>query len=79
MQMKFTAFILMNVNLGCETAVLNTLKRTPGFVKVFYVFGDYDIVAKVSANSPDELNQIVSQVRKLANIKSTTTMIVREL
>jgi hypothetical protein len=42
-------------------------------------FGDYDRIANVSANTFDELNQIVSNVRKIGNVRSTATIITREL
>jgi len=77
--MKFKAFIMINVNLGCETEVLKALKNVQGFDEAFYVLGDYDIIVKVSANTLDELNQIVSHVRKMGNVRSTTTMITREV
>lgn len=78
-QMKFKAFILINVNLGCETEVLKALKKVQGLEEAFYVLGDYDIIANVTANTIDELNQIVSHVRKIGNVRSTSTMITREL
>jgi DNA-binding Lrp family transcriptional regulator len=77
--MKFKAFIMMNVNLGCEVDVLKALRKVQGFDEAFYVLGDYDIIAKVSANTIGELNQIVSHVRKIGNVRSTATMITREL
>jgi len=77
--MKFKAFILMNVNLGCETEVLKALKEVQGFDGAFYVLGDYDIIANVSANTIEGLNQIVSHVRKIGNVRSTSTMITRDL
>ena len=77
--MKSSAFILMNVNLGCETEILQALEKVQGLEEAFYVFGDYDIIAEVNANTIDELNQIVSQIRKLRNVRSTVTMIKREL
>jgi DNA-binding Lrp family transcriptional regulator len=77
--MKFKAFIMMNVNLGCEADVLKALRNIQGFDEAFYVLGDYDIIVKVSANTIDELNQIVSHVRKIENVRSTATMITREL
>jgi DNA-binding Lrp family transcriptional regulator len=77
--MRFQAFVLMNVDLGCEIDVLKALKKIQGFDEAFYVFGDYDIIAKVTAKTIDELNQIVSHIRKLGNVQSTTTMITREL
>jgi DNA-binding Lrp family transcriptional regulator len=77
--MKFQAFVLMNVDLGCEIDVLKALMKIKGFDEAFYVYGDYDIIAKVTAKNIDELNQIVSDVRKLRNVRSTATMITREL
>jgi DNA-binding Lrp family transcriptional regulator len=77
--MKLSAYVLINVNLGCEIEVLEALRNVQGFEEAFYVFGDYDMIAKVTANTMEELNQTVSQVRKLANIKSTATIISRDL
>jgi len=70
---------MMNVNLGCETEVLKALRNIQGFDEAFYVLGDYDIIVRVSANTLDELNQIVSHVRKMGNVRSTATMITREI
>ena len=78
-QVKFKAFILMNVSLGCETEVLKALRKVQGLEEAFYVLGDYDIISNVTANTIDELDQIVSHVRKIGNVRSTSTMINREL
>jgi DNA-binding Lrp family transcriptional regulator len=77
--MKLSAFVMINVNLGCETEVLRALRDVQGFDEAFYVLGDYDIIAKITAKSIDELNQIVTDIRRLQNVKATTTMITREL
>jgi len=77
--MKLQAFVLMNVDLGCEIDVLKALMKIHGFDEAFYVYGDYDIIARVTAKTIDELNEIVSDVRKLGNVRSTATMITREL
>jgi hypothetical protein len=77
--MEFRAFILINVNLGCEHEVLQALRDVEGFDSAFYVLGDYDIIVSISAKSIDGLNHTVSQVRQFRNVRSTATMIVREL
>jgi DNA-binding Lrp family transcriptional regulator len=77
--MKFKAFILINVNLGCEAEILKAVKKVTGFDEAFYVFGDYDIIVRVTVSTVDELNHAVSQIRKLGNVKLTSTMITREL
>jgi DNA-binding Lrp family transcriptional regulator len=77
--MMVEAFVLINVNLGCETEIMRGLRKLHGFKEVFYVWGDYDIIAKVSARTIDELNQIVVSVRNLRNVRATSTMITRKL
>jgi DNA-binding Lrp family transcriptional regulator len=58
--------------------VLKALRNVQGFDEAFTVLGDYDIVAKVTAKTMDELNQSVTHMRRLQNVRSTTTMITRE-
>jgi DNA-binding Lrp family transcriptional regulator len=76
--MKLNAFVLINVNLGCESEVLKALTSVQGFEEAFVVLGDYDIVVRVTARTMDELNQSVSHIRKLQNVRSTATMITRD-
>ncbi len=43
------------------------------------VYGVYDFIVKIKADSRDKLKEIVtSQVRRLKKVRSTTTMIVTE-
>jgi DNA-binding Lrp family transcriptional regulator len=76
--MKLKAFILINVNLGCETEVLKALRSVQGFDEAFFVLGDFDVVVRVTAKTMDELNESVTSIRRLPNVRSTTTMITRE-
>ena len=77
--MKLNAFILMKVDLGCESKILRALEAIPGLDNAFYVFGDYDMIATVSTNSIEGLTEVVSKIRRVGNVKSTSTMIAREL
>ncbi|MGB9727833.1 MAG: Lrp/AsnC ligand binding domain-containing protein [Nitrososphaeria archaeon] len=71
------ALVLINVEMGSEVEVLKSLRKMDGVVEAFAVYGNYDVVAKVQAESLDKLNQIVTgKIRKMENVKSTQTMIV---
>ncbi|MGQ9781356.1 MAG: Lrp/AsnC ligand binding domain-containing protein [Nitrososphaeria archaeon] len=71
------AIVLINVEIGSEADVLKALKKIEGVEQAFAVYGIYDVVANVKADALDKLNDIVTkQIRKIENIKSTTTMIV---
>ncbi|MFX0209777.1 MAG: Lrp/AsnC ligand binding domain-containing protein [Candidatus Heimdallarchaeota archaeon] len=73
------AFVLVNAEIGSEDEVLEDLKSTKGVVGAWIVYGVYDIVAKVEADTMDELKEIITtNIRGLDNVRSTLTMIVVE-
>lgn len=73
------AFVLINTEIGSEAEVLKTLKDVEGVVEAYAVYGVYDVVAKITADSMDKLKEIVTwHVRRLDKVRSTLTMIVVE-
>jgi len=73
------AVILINTNVGTEDEVLNQLKQIPEVKEAYITYGIYDIVAIIEAEKFDELRSVVvNKIRKLTNVKSTTTLIVVE-
>ncbi len=73
------ALVLMNAELGHETNVINELKKTPNVTEVYAVYGVYDIIVKVEAESMEKLREaIATRLRKISGIKSTLTMIIVE-
>ena len=73
------AFVLINTEIGSENEVLGDLKKIDAVKEAYMVYGVYDVVAKVSANTMDKLKEIVTwHVRRLDKVRSTLTMIVIE-
>jgi len=73
------AFVLMNTEIGSEGEVLKSLRNIPGVEEAYSVYGVYDIIAKVKAESMDKLKDIVTwRIRRLEKVRSTLTMIVIE-
>ncbi|MBS7606525.1 MAG: Lrp/AsnC ligand binding domain-containing protein [Candidatus Bathyarchaeia archaeon] len=73
------AFVLINTEIGSEGEVLNELKKVEGVEEAYSVYGVYDIVAKVRAESMEKLKDIVTwRIRRLNKVRSTLTMIVIE-
>ena len=73
------AFVLINAEIGSEDAVVKELKSVANVKEAYMVYGVYDIVAKVSADTMDKLKEIITwKVRRLNKVKSTLTMIVIE-
>jgi DNA-binding Lrp family transcriptional regulator len=73
------ALVLMNAELGHETTLVNELKKTPNVTEVYAVYGVYDVIVKVEAESMEKLREaIATKLRKLGGVKSTLTMIIVE-
>jgi len=73
------ALVLMNAELGHETMLVNELKKTPNVTEVYAVYGVYDVIVKVEAESMEKLREtIATKLRRISGIKSTLTMIIVE-
>lgn len=73
------AFVLINAEIGSEGEVLNELRKVEGIEEACSVYGVYDIVAKVRAESMEKLKDIVTwKIRRINKVRSTLTMIVIE-
>jgi len=71
------AFVLINAEIGAEDEVIIALNKITNVVEAHVVYGAYDIVAKVEAESMNRLKEIVTwKIRRLDRVRSTLTMIV---
>lgn len=69
------AFILINTEMGSETEVLEALQKMVNVKEAFVVYGVYDLVARVEADTMDQLKDIVTwKIRRLERVRSTLTM-----
>ena len=74
-----SAFVLVNTEIGSESDVLTALKKVNGVQKAHTIYGVYDIIAKIEADSIDKLKEIVTwRIRKIDGVRSTLTMVVVE-
>jgi len=73
------AFVLINAEIGSEEEVLKELQKVEGVQEAYVVYGVYDVVAKIRADTMDKLKDVVTwHVRRLNKVRSTLTMIVVE-
>ncbi len=73
------AIILIQTDIGAETRVMEQLYEIPEITEVFIVYGIYDIVALIEADSLEKIREIITnKIRKLPEIRTTSTMVVVE-
>jgi DNA-binding Lrp family transcriptional regulator len=74
-----SCYVLVNVELGSEERVLNEVRKVPNVKDCHRVYGVYDLIAKVEAETMDSMKEIVTwKIRRLEGVRSTLTAIVIE-
>ncbi len=73
------AYVLINTEPRHMESVVAILEKLDAVVEVFPVYGVYDVVAKVRAETMEKLKEIVTwKVRSLDTVRSTITMLILE-
>ena len=73
------AYVLITTEAGAVSSVIEFLKKIDSVKETYKVYGVYDIVATVKAETMDKLEEIVTwNLRNLDKVRSTLTMIVVE-
>jgi DNA-binding Lrp family transcriptional regulator len=71
------AYVLITTETGAVKNVLKALKEIDAVQETYMVYGVYDIIATVKAETMVKLKQIVTwDLRSLDRVRSTLTMIV---
>ena len=73
------AYVLLNTEIGAEAEVVKALKEVDGVEAAFNLWGVYDIIASVKADSMDQLTHIINkQIEEIDKIHSKLTMVISE-
>jgi len=74
-----TAFVLITTEMGSEADLLKDLKKVEGVDEAFAVYGVYDVIARVRADTMGKLKEILTRhIRRVDKVRSTLTLIVSE-
>ncbi len=71
------AYVLINTEPKHMEDIAATLEQLDSVVEIFPVYGVYDLVAKIQAETMEKLKDIVTwKIRNLSNVRSTITMLI---
>ncbi len=75
--MAIKAYVLMKVNSGTERDVCKQISEFDEVVDASIIYGEFDIIAKVSVSELGSLEAFLSEnIRNIPSIILTSTMIV---
>jgi len=69
------AYVLINCDLGSEDKIISDLRKLEHIKDAVGTFGAYDMVAKVEAETSEQLRETVTwKIRKMDKVRSTLTL-----
>jgi len=72
------AYVLLNTKIGYENNTLEEIRKIEGVKEAFSLWGVYDIIARVQADTMENLTNIINNKLKANNIHSKLTVIITE-
>jgi DNA-binding Lrp family transcriptional regulator len=72
-----SAVVLVSTGLDSQDSVLQNLKLIGGIEEAHAVYGAYDYLVKIKAESIDEIKNITkSQIKKVEGVTSSLTLMI---
>jgi len=69
------AYVLVSCDLGFDAEIIDEIKQLEDVKEVHWVFGAYDILAKVESDNVESLRDTITwKIRKLNRVRSTQTL-----
>jgi Lrp/AsnC family transcriptional regulator for asnA, asnC and gidA len=74
---KTSAITLLSVASSNDTnSVASKLQSVPGVQIIYEITGQYDIAVIISANSINEINSSIDDIRRIEGVSNTDTVII---
>ena len=72
------AYVLLNTEIGSQDSILEEIRKIEGVEEAFNLYGVYDIVARIQADTMENLTNIINDKLQATNIHSKLTVVVTE-
>ena len=69
-------YVLFKVSSGSERELCKKIIDYEGVLEASIIYGEYDLIAKIKADSLEKLEGLVEEIRTIPSIVLTSTMIV---
>ena len=69
------AYVLLNVEIDSGKEVLNALEEIPDVKEGYRLYGVYDLIIRVEAETMQELKESINRIRDIGKIRSTLSLL----
>ena len=73
--MLVTAYLVATVQRGTEHQVAEKIRQMKEVTEVLVTYGLWDLIARIEAESLPHLDTIITEIRQIAEIEQTSTLI----
>jgi len=71
---EMKAYVLANTEPGREKLILKALNKVDEISRIHTVYGVYDLIVEVEAESMDKVKEIIlNKIRRIEHVKNTVT------
>ncbi|MGA7978321.1 MAG: Lrp/AsnC ligand binding domain-containing protein [Nitrososphaeraceae archaeon] len=67
------SFVFIETNFGCTELALEEFMKIEYVTKCCKLYGMYDVVVEIEAQTVQKLNEVVSKIKNLQIVMSTTS------
>ena len=69
------AYVLLNVEIDSGKEVLNALEEIPDVKEGYRLYGVYDLIIRVEAETMQEFKDSINRIRDIGKIRSTMPLL----
>lgn len=70
------AEVMIQLEQKQSAGVVGTLQKIPHCIRCLAISGEYDLIAEVAADTPEELDGVLDRIGGLSGIKRTSSSII---
>ncbi len=72
---KTIAYLMVLADTGKEYEIVQRMRQNPEVSEAYIVYGAWDVICKIETDSMAKLNSIVLELRRVAFVKRSMTLI----
>jgi|TARA_R110000751_G_scaffold17248_3_gene53616 DNA-binding Lrp family transcriptional regulator len=73
---RLLAEVMIQVEPQKSAGVVGALQKIPGCIRCLAISGEFDLIAEICADAPEELDQMLDRIGTLTGIKRTSSSII---
>jgi len=72
-----SAFVIINCHFPFDTRILHEISKLPSVTNVYRIEGRYDLIVKLTADTENKLNEVIStDIKTIHGVDATLSLVI---